>query len=254
MYKIFHTNNVVLSKGFLDDAIVGQRDSLPSTTATDLSETTLVNEFLHALQVRVTVRDVRLYTLQHANRRVVELDEHTILDLAKSQETQNLLLLRWHCVDTTDTNHERHFSALRHVELALLARVALGFDERAFRRFVLGCIGLGALEDLFLRLALLLLRCFKRDGSLGGDLLLRATLFQHALRNSRSDSCNIGRSALVLERAHISRVASRSDQEWPELDEIDLRFNLRHHLECCLVFAVSDRKTGLMRSTMDCGG
>lgn len=186
MNDIFDADDVMFSEGFLDDAIVGEGDSGPGTGAADLAEATLVDQFLHALQVGVSVGDVRLDALKHANGGVVELDEDAVLDLAQTQKTQDLLFFRGHGVDTTDTDDKGYLGAFRYEEFALFARVTLGFDERTLVALVLRGIGLGTLEDFLLAIALLLIGRLEGYGAFSRYLFLRAALFQDRFGNSRS--------------------------------------------------------------------
>uniref|UniRef100_A0A182KJ35 Uncharacterized protein n=1 Tax=Anopheles christyi TaxID=43041 RepID=A0A182KJ35_9DIPT len=68
----------------------------------------------------VTALDVVVVLLAPAAGRRVKLDECTIVDLAQTEQLQNLADLRSNLVDTTDTNDKRHLRLGRDVDVALL--------------------------------------------------------------------------------------------------------------------------------------
>jgi hypothetical protein len=103
MNEIFDANNVVLAEGFLDDLVVEQRNTL----TIDLSKSTLVNKLTNTLQVRITIRDVRLNKAKHADGGRVQLDEHTVVNLAKAKELKDLLDARADCVDTASVQKKK---------------------------------------------------------------------------------------------------------------------------------------------------
>jgi len=79
---ILNADNAMLAHLGLDDAVVSDGDAL----LVDLDEATLVDELLHGLEVGITVSDVRLDQLQHGGRGLVEANEHSVVDLAQTQE------------------------------------------------------------------------------------------------------------------------------------------------------------------------
>lgn len=90
------------SESTFNNGIVSERDSL----LVDLCETSLVNELLHVLQVRVTPCDVRGDPLKHLQSSLVETYEGSTVDLSQSKQLQNLSWLRCNLVDTLNSHNE----------------------------------------------------------------------------------------------------------------------------------------------------
>jgi hypothetical protein len=94
--QIFNTDDSILSKGSFNDGIVSQWDSL----AVNLSISTLVDQFLDSLEVRITISNVRVNDLEHFNGCLCKLDKDSIVDLEQTQQLQNLFWLWSNLVDT----------------------------------------------------------------------------------------------------------------------------------------------------------
>ncbi|GMF20350.1 unnamed protein product [Phytophthora fragariaefolia] len=112
--QVLDTDDADVAQGLLDHRVVRQRDTL----ATDLAESTLVDQLAGDLKVGVAVRDERLHQAQHVDGGLVELDEHAVLDLAQTQELQDLAHLGGHANDTADADHEGELGLSGHVEVA----------------------------------------------------------------------------------------------------------------------------------------
>lgn len=95
--EILNTDDATtLAKLPLDDRVVSQGSSL----SVDLAETSFVDEVAHVLKGRVAPGDVRLGNSEHVDGSLVQLDEHTVVDLAQTEKLKHLSRLRWHTVDT----------------------------------------------------------------------------------------------------------------------------------------------------------
>ena len=70
----------------LDDAVVSDRDTL----LVDLGISSLVDQLTDGFEVRVAIGDVGLHPAKQVNSTTIELDEDTIVDLAKTEELQDL--------------------------------------------------------------------------------------------------------------------------------------------------------------------
>lgn len=120
--KVLDRDDTVLAKVLLDHAVVRDRDAL----TVDLGVTALVNELANRLQVRLTVRHVRLNELKHLLRSIRELHKAAVVNLAETQQLHDLLRLRRDVADTAETNNEGHARLGRHVEVTLrLGQTAL---------------------------------------------------------------------------------------------------------------------------------
>jgi len=95
--KILDALNLVgLSQLALDDKVVGDGHTLTVV----LDETALVDQLPHGLEVRVTPGDVGLGDAEHVDGGLVQLDEHTVVDLPQTEQLQDLTHLGRHLVDT----------------------------------------------------------------------------------------------------------------------------------------------------------
>lgn len=95
--EILDALNVVrLTELALDHKVVGDGHTLTAV----LHETALVDQRAHRLQVGVAPGDVGLGDAEHVNRGLVQLDEHTVVDLAQAEKLEDLADLGRHLVDT----------------------------------------------------------------------------------------------------------------------------------------------------------
>lgn len=92
--------------------------------------------------------DVRLHDGQHLAGGLVDLHEHGVVDLAQTQQLQDLADLGANTHDTTNTDDKGNLGLRLHVEVARATRLATQADQRALLRAVLLHILLGALERL----------------------------------------------------------------------------------------------------------
>merc|ERR1712132_1186 len=100
VHKILHADDAVLAECGLDDRVVVEWETL----LVDLAESTLVDQLANRLKVRVSVRQVWLHTLQHLSGGLGHLHENTHVHLAKTHDLEDLLGLRVHVVETTNTH------------------------------------------------------------------------------------------------------------------------------------------------------
>ena len=83
--QVFDADDAELAQPLLDDVVVEGASS-----ALQLSVSALVDEFLDRLEVGITPGDVRVGDTQHAQRRLVQLDESGVVNLAQAEELKNL--------------------------------------------------------------------------------------------------------------------------------------------------------------------
>lgn len=81
----------------LDDSVVQNG----KTVVVNLGETTLVDKFLHGLEVGVTVGDVGLDQLEHVLGGLVQLNEGAVSGLEKTEQLEYLSGLGVHLRNTT---------------------------------------------------------------------------------------------------------------------------------------------------------
>ena len=166
VHNVLDRDDAVLAQVLLDDVVVRDGDAL----AVDLGVAALVQQLADALEVRLAVGHVRLNVLEHLLRRVVELHEHTVVDLQQTEQLHDLARLGRDVADTAQTHNERHLGLGRHKHVTLRLGHAAQTDLLALLRLVFLQVLLSALED---DLALLL-------PSLYGVSALQSS--RHALR------------------------------------------------------------------------
>ena len=94
--EVLDAVNAVRSELAGDDAVVSQRDS----AAVNLTETSLVDELGNVGTGQISVGNEGLNTSDHVPGSSVQFDEHTVVQLAESEELQDLLGLGVKLVDT----------------------------------------------------------------------------------------------------------------------------------------------------------
>lgn len=99
--EIFHREDTVLAEDTLDLLVVDERDTL----TIQLGVTTLVDEVTDSLEVGVTVSDVGLNETEHLAGSLVQTDKDSIVDLTKTEKSEDLLHLGRNLVDTANTDH-----------------------------------------------------------------------------------------------------------------------------------------------------
>lgn len=177
--KILNADNAVLSKGLLNNGVVGESDTL----LVDLAVSTLVDELLDRLQVRVAVGDPGLDNLEHLGGGLGNLDEDTVVDLEETEELKNLAGLGGHLVDTLDTDDKDQLGFSGDVGRVVGLGGTMKADLLTLSIAILLNVLLSTLKDdatLLLVGSLLLL-----DGgsALGAGLLLRLALLEKSLRD-----------------------------------------------------------------------
>ena len=76
-----------LTKGLRDDRVVVESNS----GSVDLTVASLVDELADGVAGGVAIGDVRLNDSDHVDRRAVQLDEHTVVELTKTEKLHDLL-------------------------------------------------------------------------------------------------------------------------------------------------------------------
>ena len=153
--QVFAAENIVLAKNALNDLVVSNGNAL----LVDLAKSALVHERLHSLERGVSVRDVGLDEAKHVDRRLVELDENSVVNLAEAEKLEDLLHLGGDADDTANTDHDGDLGLSGNEDVAGRLGGASEADLLILSSLVLLDVSFGTLEDLLaLRLARLLLR------------------------------------------------------------------------------------------------
>jgi len=102
MDEILNADDSVFLELLGDDFVVGDGNPL----SVDLTKTTLVDELFHSLQVGCSPSNIGLNEFQHFESGGVESDKDCILNLAKSEKSQNLFCSRINTIDTPNSNNQ----------------------------------------------------------------------------------------------------------------------------------------------------
>ncbi len=96
----------------------------------DFSESTLVDQLADVLKGGVSPGDVWSDKVKHLKSSSVQLDEDSVVDLAKSQKLKNLLDLGRDSVDTTNTDNNSNLTLGLKEEIARLLGSTSGINKR----------------------------------------------------------------------------------------------------------------------------
>jgi len=143
MNQVFNADDSLLAKRLFND-VVGREGR---SAVVDLSETTLVQQFPHALHVRVSPSDLRFADTEHVDRSLVQLNKHSIVDLSETEQLQSLANLRMLLVNTTNSDDERQFGFSWNIVVALVLGLTSKTDFITFLLTVLLDVLLSTLED-----------------------------------------------------------------------------------------------------------
>jgi len=118
--QILNADDVELAQSLGDNGVVSQGNTL----LVDLAETALVDELADGLEVGGTVGDIGLNQQEHVVGGLVDFNEDTVVDLAQTQQLQDLLDLGGDVVDTADTDDEQQLGLRGNVERASVLGLA----------------------------------------------------------------------------------------------------------------------------------
>ena len=137
----------------LNHRILADRNAL----LVKLAKTTLVNQLLNGGTSWETVGYIRLNQSEHAHSGLVQSNEYSVVDLAKTEELHNLLGLGRNTNYTTNTNNESKLRLGRDVEAAIGLGCSAALDRLLLGGLVFCLVFGGVLEVEGLVLLLLLL-------------------------------------------------------------------------------------------------
>jgi len=117
--KILATDDVLLLQYLLDNLVRGDWDTL----SFHLHVSSLVDKLPDSGQVRSSPCNKRLTNTEHVDGGLVQLDEHSIVDLSQTEKLEDLLDLGCDLVDTTDTHDKSKLRLGRHIKVTSLLSV-----------------------------------------------------------------------------------------------------------------------------------
>lgn len=132
MNEIFHRDNTELTENSLDLLVVHKRNTL----TIQLGITTLVNEVTDSLKVGVTIGNVGLNKTEHLNGSLVQTNEDSIVDLAETEKSKDLLHLGRNLVNTTNTNHNSKTTLTFNEEVAVVVSFSSLGNEVSLELFI----------------------------------------------------------------------------------------------------------------------
>ena len=94
--EILNAGNTLLAEGLLNNGVVIEGDA----RSVDLAEAALVDQLTDGIASGIAIGDVGLNHADHVDGGAVELDEDGVVELSKSEELHDLLLLGWQLVNT----------------------------------------------------------------------------------------------------------------------------------------------------------
>jgi len=100
--QVLDADDAELAEPLLDDVV---REG--TSTTLEFSESALVNKFTDGFEVGVSPGDVRVGDAQHAQRRLVQLHEGSVVDLTQAEKLEHLSDSRMESVDTSDSLERR---------------------------------------------------------------------------------------------------------------------------------------------------
>ena len=130
--EIFDGEDSVLAEDLFDLFVIDERNTL----AVQLSITTLVDEFTDSLEVGVTIGNEGFDKTEHFNGGLVQTDKHSIVDLAETEESQDLLDLGGNLVNTTNTNDNGKTTFTFNEEVTIVVSISSLGNEVSFELFV----------------------------------------------------------------------------------------------------------------------
>ena len=132
MNEIFHRDNTELTENSLDLLVVHKRNTL----TIQLGITTLVNEVTDSLEVGVTIGNVGLNKTEHLNGSLVQTNEDSIVDLAETEKSKDLLHLGRNLVNTTNTNHNSKTTLTFNEEVTVVVSFSSLGNEVSLKLFI----------------------------------------------------------------------------------------------------------------------
>ena len=217
--NVLNTDDSVLADVLLDHVVVGNRLAL----LVDIHKSSLVHQLADRLEVGVSIGDVRLNKTEHLEGSLVQANENTIVNLAETEKLENLLGLRLHSIDTTDTDDKGDLGLGLTVEVSTLLGLAAKEHTRSLGRSVLIHVLLGTLEvnlTVGLRLllesldassarclnglnALALLQSGLRDGSIHLHCLCFGAILQNKINERENSSKHLINRRKVLQASKV---------------------------------------------------
>merc|ERR1719239_822260 len=153
MDEVLHADDAELAQGALHQVVGGDGGAV----ASDLDKPTLVDQLAHRLEVGSSPGDVGFTDPEHVDGGLVQLDEHSVVDLPQPEQLEDLLHLGGHLVDATDAHDKGQLGVSGNIVVSLLA----SFTPQ---------------PDLIPLLILVLLGNFSARLKMSARLALRATL------------------------------------------------------------------------------
>lgn len=158
MDEVLDADDAELAEPLLDDVV---REGAAPTLK--LSKAALVDELTDRLEVGVTPGDVGIGYTQHAQRRLVQLDESSVVDLTQAKKLEHLSDSGVESVDTSDSHDDGQLGFRWDVEVAMFTGISGQAKLLGVSLFVLLGVRLGLLENSH---AFGLVRLFLEESSL----------------------------------------------------------------------------------------
>ena len=141
--QILRTNYVVLLELRLDDFVASNWDSL----TVNFRISPLVNQLSNRLKVRVAPSDVGFANTQHVDGGLIKSYEYPIVNLAKSEQLEDLSYFRRNSVNTSNAHNESQLGFSGNVVISAVSGLSGETDLVPFLKPILLHVLLGSFED-----------------------------------------------------------------------------------------------------------
>jgi len=179
MNHILNAMDTILAELLGDDLVVRQRDAI----LVHLAKAALVHELADGLQRWVAIGDVRLDALQHVDDWCVDLQEHSIADLAKTQQLENLPWLWGNLVNTMDADDKKQLCLWLDEEIVLAFGLPPKGNELLFSPGIFLVVSQSADLQFATTVRILLLLFSKSAGLLVGQFRVPRNLLLQTFRD-----------------------------------------------------------------------
>jgi len=224
------------SNTLLNDRVVSDRDAL----LVELGESTLEDKLFDSGTGGVSVGDVRLNKTEHANGRLVQLNEGSVVDLTKTEELHDLLGLGGDTDGTSDTDDQGNLGHGRDEEsTSSLGLTAVG-DSGLIGGLVLSGVLFSGSNGVLLVLTLLLLGIVRGLLGLISELALCGLLLEDGFGDLGCHDDEFGLviqvkecDALVDVAVHVHRTGRRAFGMKRKACGVELHVGLYYFLQRC---------------------
>lgn len=135
--QVFDGSDADFAQVLFDDGVVGNRNSVSGHS----DKTSFVQQLRNGASSRVSVCNIRFDSLQHVQTSFVDTDEHSVVELSQTEQTEDLFDLRVDFVNTKqnrlyqvklpfESDHKCNFRFCGHIKRSRTSGNSSFFDQR----------------------------------------------------------------------------------------------------------------------------